>query len=182
MKLMFKLMLVLLVLIGASPFILPGKNGQPLFSFSDLKMPDFSSLSGSPKSKVVVIPENGTIDKEIVNKKNLTTVHKWMDDSGVWQFSDQNNSGGTSELVNINPDSNVVQAMKVAQPEDEKSNVATDSGDNTETDLSSIPLPTTIPMKDIPKLINQTKELKNTLEQRYQEQQTLLDSLNSGKK
>ena len=183
MKLMLKLMLVLLVLVGASPFILPGKNGQPLFSFSDLKMPDFSSLFGSSKSKVVVvIPEDKTTDKEIVDKKNVTTVHKWLDDSGVWQFSDQNNSGGTSELVKINPDSNVVQAIKVAKPEDEKTSTTSDSGEKAESDLSSIPLPTTIPMKDIPKLISQTKELKNTLEQRYQEQQTLLDSLSTEKK
>ncbi|MDH5572300.1 MAG: hypothetical protein OEY89_11075 [Gammaproteobacteria bacterium] len=182
MKLMLKLMLVLLVLVGASPFILPGKNGQPLFSFSDLKMPDFSSLFGSSKSKVVVIPEGGAANEEVNNKKNVTTVHKWLDDSGVWQFSDQNNSGGNSEMVKINPDSNVVQAMKLAKPEEEKTSTTSDNGEKAESDLSSIPLPTTIPMKDIPKLISQTKELKNTLEQRYQEQQTLLDSISTGKK
>ena len=179
MKLMFKLMLVVLVLVVASPFILPGKNGQPLFSFSDIKMPDFSSFFGSQKSKVVVIPENSTIEKEITDKKNVTTVHKWMDEYGVWQFSDQNNSGGNSELLKINSNINVVKSMEVAKPEDEtaESNAASD----TESSMADIPLPTTIPMKDIPKLINDTKELKKTLDQRYKDQTTLLDSLNPEK-
>ena len=171
---MFKIMIVVLVLLVASPFMLPGKNGQRLFSLSDLKMPDFSSWFSSRKSNVVVIPENSTPENEITQKKKLTTVHKWIDEYGVWQFSDQNNSGGDGKVVKINPDINVVKAMEVAKPEEDSKENSTQ--DDAESSLSDISL-TTIPVDKIPKLINDTKNLKNTLDKRYEEQQTLLDSL-----
>ena len=173
-KLMFKLMIVILVLLVASPFMLPGKNGQRLFSLSDLKMPDFSSLFGSRKSNIMVIPENSTPEKEMTQQKKLTTVHKWIDEYGVWQFSDQNNSGGDGEVLKINPDINVVKAMEVAKPEEENEENSTQ--DDAESSLPGISL-TTVPVDKIPKLINDTKNLKSTLDKRYEEQQTLLDSL-----
>ncbi|MCW9024636.1 MAG: hypothetical protein OQK73_08120, partial [Gammaproteobacteria bacterium] len=104
MKLLIKLMLVALLLLGLGPFFLPINNGQPLFSFSDLKLPDFSNLFGSSQtSKVIILPKESE-DKPAPapeKNKNITTVHKWIDETGAVQFSDQYNPDGESEQIRI---------------------------------------------------------------------------------
>ncbi len=188
MKLTFKLMLLALVLVGASPFLLHTPNGKPILSWDKLPLPDLSSLFGRASSARVsktIDKIKSTADKAlpIDLDDNSTAVHKWIDEHGVWHFSDRKNPDGHDQVVRINTNTNVVQATPVAKDiaDGNKSSADTNSKENENDDGPTIPFPTTIPMKDIPKLINDTKALKETLDKRYKEQQKLLDSLQSTK-
>lgn len=191
MKLSFKLMLLALMLVVASPFILPGQNGKPILSWDKLNLPNFASLLSrftSNNSNTTTrdiekadssIEETLETEAEAEADENTTAVHKWMDKHGVWHFSDKHNPEGQDEVVRININRNVVQATPVVKDipdEDGKAEGEKDKGDNKD-DGPNIPYPTTVPMKDIPKLISDTKALKETMDKRYKEQQKLLDSL-----
>ncbi len=186
MKLTFKIMLLALMLVVASPFLLHGPNGKPILSWDKLKLPDFSSLFGrantSSISKTIEKMKSSTDEALPIELDDDTrAVHKWVDGHGVWHFSDKQNPDGKDEVVHINVNTNVVQATPVVKDipdEDEKAGRANGKEDESD-DGPSIPFPTTVPMKDIPKLINDTKALKETMDKRYKEQQELLDSLQS---
>ena len=186
MKLSFKIMLLALMLVVVSPFILPGSNGKPILSWDKLNLPDFASLFGRANTAKVskTLDElKSTADEALPGEPddNNTAVHKWIDKHGVWHFSDKQNPDGTDEVVRINLNRNVVQPTPVVKDipdENENASGATGKGGESN-DGTNIPFPTTVPMKDIPKLINDTKALKESMDKRYQEQQEVLDSLNS---
>lgn len=186
MKLLFKLMLLALLLVGVSPFLLHSPNGKPILSLDKLPLPNLSHLFGRADSARV----SKTIDniKSTANdvlpvklKDNNTAVHKWRDKHGVWHFSDKQNPHGKDEVVLINTNTNLLQAdPKVKNiPDAKESSTAARQKEKTDNDGPSIPFPTTIPMQDIPKLIKDTQALKETMNKRYQKQQELLDSLQS---
>lgn len=181
MKLTFKLMLLALLLVGFSPFLLTGPNGKPILSWDKLNLPDFSSLFGrdnTAKVSKTIDKIKSTADEASPNAldDNTTAVHKWIDKHGVWHFSDKRNPDGKDEVIRINTNTNVVQATPVAKNiPDEKE--GEDGENNKDDDGPSIPSLTTVPMKDIPKLINDTKALQKTMDTRYKEQQELLESL-----
>ncbi|VAX11088.1 hypothetical protein MNBD_GAMMA25-1484 [hydrothermal vent metagenome] len=186
MKLSFKLMLLALMLVVASPFILPGPNGKPVLSWDKLNLPDFASLlsrftSNSSNTTRDIEKTNSSVEEVLETEadENTAAVHKWMDKQGVWHFSDKHNPEGQDEVVRININRNVVQATPVVKDiPDEDGKADGEKGKNDDKDDDpSIPYPTTVPMKDIPKLISDTKALKETMDKRYKEQQKLLDSL-----
>ena len=188
MKLTFKLMLLALVLVGASPFLLHTPNGKPVLSWDKLPLPDLSSLfgrAGTARVSKTINEIKSTADEALPIEldDNSTAVHKWIDEHGVWHFSDKKNPDGHDEVVRINTNTNVVQATPVAEDiaDESESNTGADKKEDKNDDGPTIPFPTTIPMKDIPKLINDTKALKKTMDERYMEQQKLLDSLQSTK-
>ncbi len=179
MKLSFKVMLLALMLVVISPFILPGSNGKPILSWDKLNLPDFASLFGRANTNKVSKTISEALPGELDD--NSTAVHKWIDEHGVWQFSDKKNPDGTDEVVRINLNRNVVQPTPVVKDIPDESETAAGAGgsEDENNDGPTIPFPTTVPMKDIPKLINDTKALKETMDKRYEEQQELMDSLQS---
>ncbi|HEB55614.1 MAG TPA: hypothetical protein ENI98_04765 [Gammaproteobacteria bacterium] len=186
MKLMFKLMLLALLLVGVSPFLLHGPNGKPILALDKLSLPDLSRLFGhSSSAQVSTTIDNikSTADDvlPVKLKDNNTAVHKWRDEYGIWHFSDKQNPDGKDEVVLINTDTNVVQAGPQAKnsPHKQKTTSARGEKENTNDDEPGIPFPTTIPIQDIPKLIKDTQALKDTMNKRYEKQQELLDSLQS---
>ncbi len=184
MKLTFKLMLLALMLVVVSPFLLHGPNGKPILSWEKLNLPDFSSLFGRANTHNAVktiekIKSSASDALPVETDDDTTAIHKWVDKQGVWHFSDKQNPEGHDEVVRINTNRNVVQATPVAKdiPDEEETRTAANGKEDKKEDGPDIPFPTTVPMKDIPKLINDTKALKETMDKRYKEQQKLLDSL-----
>ncbi len=186
MKLIFKLMLLALVLVGVSPFFLHGPNGKPIFSLDKLSLPDLSHLFGRANSVRVsktIDDIKSTADKALPVKlgDNNTAVHKWQDEHGVWHFSDKRNPQGKDQVVLINTNTNVIQAGPKAKaiPDKQKNGTARDKEKDTKDAGPTIPFPTTVPMKDIPKLIKDAQTLKETMNKRYKKQKELLDALQS---
>ncbi|VAX14282.1 hypothetical protein MNBD_GAMMA24-14 [hydrothermal vent metagenome] len=187
MKLIFKLMLLALLLVGVSPFLLHGPNGKPILSLDKLALPNLARLFDRASSASVsktIDNIKSTADEALPVKlnDNNTAVHKWRDERGIWHFSDKQNPQGKDEVVLINTNTNVVQAdPKVNNKPNKPANGSATGGEkeNKEDNGPGIPFPTTIPLQDIPKLIKDTQVLKNSMNKRYQEQQKLLDSLQS---
>ncbi len=186
MKLIFKLMLLALLLVGVSPFLLHTPNGKPILSLAKLPLPNLSHLFGHSNSTQVSkaidnIKSTATEALPVKLKDNNTAVHKWQDERGIWHFSDKQNPHGKDEVVLINTNTNVVQAGPKAEnsPNEQGNDSAVNKKENSKDDGPGISFPTTIPIQDIPKLIKDTQALKDTMNKRYQKQQELLDSLQS---
>ena len=176
MKLILKLMLVALVLVGVSPFLLHGPDGRPLFSLDRLKLG--KPIDAAGKSMKSIQSDIGKAAQQPAD--DTTTVHKWIDEHGVWHFSDRANPDGGDQVVRINTNTNVVRATPVAkEAAEEKAADGRGGKDGGQKDDSGtdIPFPTTVPMKDIPKLVNDTRALQQTMNKRYEEQQKLIESL-----
>lgn len=186
MKLFVKFMMFLLVLALAGPFLMKGPNGKPLLSFKDFDLPDLSlpttppeELSGTgeeawiawSKDKVVE-PKVYVIDPTDPNQKPPQSrpgvFYRWKDKDGVWQFSNTPNPNTANIVVETDPNANVVQSLstdkidtalgrvrEVVEPESEG-----------EEEESSIPMPTTVPLAEVPDLINQAKAVQDLVNKR----------------
>jgi len=119
MKLYVKFLLFAIVLAMMGPFLLKGEDGRPLVSFNDVfsdgdefsqgfdKMFGFLKQFKQFGSSALNQPSDDMESQQSVEGK--TKVHRWKDAEGVWQFSDANTSGGDSEVVYIDPNTNILQ-------------------------------------------------------------------------
>lgn len=95
-------LLALLVIAGASPFILPLDEGRPLLSLDDLKAPSLPELPQVDLSSLESEPE---ADPAPVR------VHRWKDDRGNWHYSDEAPPAGVAyETIVAEPVRNTIPA------------------------------------------------------------------------
>lgn len=189
MKLFVKLMMFMLILALAGPFLMRGPDGRPLMSLKDLKIPDFS-LPGTPpeelsgkeptawigwtkdeseprQPKVYVIDPNS--QEPFVAKAGV--FYRWKDSNGVWQFSNVPNPGTPNIVVETDPNANVLQSLstdKIDEALGRAKPVELAAGEDGEDGEKGpdIPLPTTIPIAEVPELINQAKAVQDLVNQR----------------
>tara|TARA_Y100001934_G_C12177803_1_gene689933 strand:- start:151 stop:609 length:459 start_codon:yes stop_codon:yes gene_type:complete len=94
-KLFVKFMSLALIAAIGGLFFIKGPNGQPLLTFSDLK------------------PETPQLPAELGEP---TTVYKWKDENGVWQFSSEPVEGVDAsarvEKMELSGDINTVPAFR----------------------------------------------------------------------
>ncbi|MCP3687839.1 MAG: DUF4124 domain-containing protein [Gammaproteobacteria bacterium] len=111
MKFFGKLLLAVLIIGLLLPFtILKGKDGKPLMSFTDLKLPDFSApkLPDLPK-----LTNSGG-----ASTNGLDLIYKWTDAEGNMQFSNDPPPQGVEYTVKgYDPDANVIQAVEIPDEE-----------------------------------------------------------------
>lgn len=189
MKLFVKFMMFMLVLALAGPFVMRGPDGKPLMSLKDLSIPDFSlpgtapeELSGKEpeawigwskdasepkKPKVYVIDPNS--QEPVVAKAGV--FYRWKDKDGVWQFSNLPNPGTPNIVVETDPNANVLQSLssdKIDKALGRAVAMETPEGDEAEDEDKGpdIPLPTTIPITEVPELINQAKAVQDLMNKR----------------
>jgi len=110
MKLFIKLIIFIVVLAVAAPFIMKRPDGGPLLSISDLSgdsaiLKSFKMLTGLFGSGKGSISEGDSLEGGPL----LTTVHKWKDDEGLWHFSDEQPESLASEKLEINPNQNILE-------------------------------------------------------------------------
>lgn len=108
----------------------------------------------------------------IVKRKGQ--VYRWKDKHGVWQFSDEPNQHTPNIVVSMNTQENVIQSLtretintalgRQAEPESDELDSKED--DKTLALDSPIPIPSTIPMAQIPELINQAKDVQSLMNDR----------------
>lgn len=110
MKLYIKVLLFIVVLGVAAPFIMKRPDGRPLMSMSDLagdsallkSFGHMTRLLGFNKGSVTLNGPDG-------DPVELTTVHKWQDEDGNWHFSDDEPENIASETLKINPNQNILE-------------------------------------------------------------------------
>jgi len=161
MKLMVKLCIFVLVLGLGAPFFLKGPGGKPLFSvdsfFGDVQsIPSkisawWNHTSSQAKEKT---------DSIISGKKNQPTkVYKWQDSEGTWHYAESPNETGTSEEIWVDPNTNVVEAIKVP-----KKNTGVE--EKSKSSDFNIPSPTTIGPNKIKQLVNDANNIQELIDKR----------------
>ena len=148
MKLMIKLMLFGLVGAVVAPMLIKGPDGRPLMSWQDF----FSS------------PEQGTTSSsKPTSSGGLTTVYKWKDADGQWHFSDKKIEGDNHETLKYNPNANIIQSLAKKEPEQDVKVKAIPKAVE-----AKGPSLTTVPLAEVPELMDQAKQYQSLIDQRNQ--------------
>ena len=204
-KLFVKLMVFLLILAVAGPFLLKGPDGRPLLSLDDLKLPSLSlplpSLSGNPttnnkddapltgggqqwiqwseKQGPAFNPDVLTREQlaQLDIKEQANLYYRWKDDNGVWQFSSLPNRNTLNHVVRTDPDANVLQSLAPEEIDRVFGRVAANENKITKDNPmangkgleNTLPIPTTVPITEIPKLLEQAKDVQRIAEERVKQ-------------
>lgn len=147
MKIFIKLLFFIVILACAAPFLLKDPNGRPLLNIDKIPSLALPLLTDIKKKSVPLLTS------KIDQKKPIDLqVYKWVDKNGVTHYSDKNSPDYNSKLAEIKP-LNIMPAQKLVVQENP---VISDR---------SVGL-TTIPMQDISKLMDDTKQVKEMMENR----------------
>lgn len=149
-------MLVILGVVSVMPMIYMGKFDPLSFLESGFSMggSEFTKL----KAKAPKNLSNAVTDEKV-------QVYKWRDEHGVMQFSNTPpQTGGAAEQVVLDPNHNLMQAVKVPEEEDVKPEVEAES-------------PNPYSVKGMKKVVDDAKGVEQLLQQRHESQQQMLKDI-----
>ena len=153
MKFKILSMLIILGVIAVLPMTYTGKF-DPLAFITDFS----NESSGFTKSKA---PEN--ISNVVTDEK--VQVYKWRDENGVMQFSNTPPPTATkAEQVMLDPNSNLLQAIKIPEKEEPKQVVQIES-------------PNPYSVKGMKKVMDDARGVEEMLLKRHEEQQKMMNNL-----
>ena len=156
MKFKLIMMLITLLVLTVVPLIMMGKF-DPM-AFFDKGASEFSRL----KAKA---PKN--LSSAVTDEK--VQVYKWRDEHGVMQFSNVPPATGRhAEQVVLDPNSNLMQAVKVPEKSPEK-----ESPKN----AGQTKLPNPYSVKGVKKVMDDVRGVEQLLKQRQDQQQGALNNL-----
>ncbi|MEE2730358.1 MAG: hypothetical protein VYA55_06015 [Pseudomonadota bacterium] len=196
MKFVIKLVMFLVVFGLAGPYLLMGPDGMhkllqikdmiPSLEFSAPSLEDAEDLissndSGQPwiqwsgESAAFQQPDQLTREQlavlDIQPQNNI--YYRWQDEDGVWQFSELPNRNTLNMVVRTDPDANVLQGLSEEQIDsafgrirNTNSIVENNPLANGEGLEQTLPVPTTIPITEIPDLIEQAKDVQRIVDER----------------
>ena len=127
---------------------------------------------------------------ELNLKEQPNIYYRWRDHNDVWQFSTLPNPHTVNYVVRTDPDANVLKSLdnkdidrvlgrvSATEPDDKNSKKdptakAGDKNSPTATDTASQAVPTTIPVSEIPKLLEKAKEVQKILAERAKQMDAL---------
>lgn len=166
MRRLIRMLLLLLIFAALFPFVYPWKNGKPMLSWSDIKMPTMPPLN-LPELPALSLPGGDEATREPHQPVKL---YRWQGPDGSMQFSNQLPPEGVSyEVVEVNPDANMIQPMEESGGE---TNVRPETTDQPATSLS-IPSPLTISPGETLQLIEDARNVRQLSEERLQQQEAL---------
>ena len=167
MKIFIKLVCVILVLGLAGPFIMRAPNGEPYLDYRNF-VPNLSSLKSRWDS--VELPsldgDNGSgevSDSRDINTWGKTRVFRWQDEEGVWQYSDSPPPDTDAEVMWFDPNENIVLGQSVETVEEE---AETETENDAQAPGFELPLPLTVAPSEVSKLIEDTKQVQELMQQR----------------
>jgi len=178
MKLFIKLMLALLVLALLLPFtFLKDERGNSLMSFSDFNLPDFKmpniempELPGMPSGKNLVPSVAGSAGSD---STEVDVFYKWHDGAGNVHFTTEPPMDGVDYTIKeFNPDTNVIQAVEIPEPEPAVEKPAME----TQAEVSPTnEQPGPYDTNKIKKLFEDTENIEKLLQQRHENQNSALN-------
>lgn len=148
MKIFIKLLILIVILACGAPFFLKGPDGKVLLDIENIKSPVLSIWNSLEQ----------TFESSINSEHKKSTeleVYKWVDKQGVTHYSDKNDNSSKAKLTEI-------KAISVLPLQKTRHQETINASDN------SVGL-TTIPLQNIPKLIDDTKQVKKVMEERNQQ-------------
>jgi len=195
MKFVVKLIFFLIIFGLAGPYLLMGPDGMqkmlqvkdmlPSMEFSAPDLDDAVDLvSGDDAQQWIQWSDDNTSFQpdqltreqlavlEIQPQKNI--YYRWQDEDGVWQFSELPNRNTLNLVVRTDPEANVlagltedqIDAAFGRQPKNTNSIMENNPLANGEGLEDSLPLPTTIPITEVPDLIEQAKDVQRIMDER----------------
>lgn len=149
-------MLLTLGIVSITPMIYMGKFDPMSFIGSGFKKDEsaFEKLKAQAPKNL----SNVTTDEKV-------QVYRWRDEHGVMQFSNKPPLEGGAERMQLNPDENVIQAVKV--PVEEVAEM--------EVDKSEAPGPYSV--KDMKKVMDDARGIEDLLQKSYEDRQKMLNNL-----
>lgn len=167
MRLFVKLIFAALVIAILLPFtVLKGKDGRPLMSFKDLKMPQIAMPS---------MPKQVELPDVLEKPAGQDLVYQWRDAEGSLNFTSQPPPAGIEYTVKgYDPRTNLIQSVKLNE-EDAADNSTADSEQNSAAQVekaSDIGNPYS-PEK-IEKLFNDAKNVEKLLNDRLKQQEAMI--------
>ncbi|MCK4708766.1 MAG: DUF4124 domain-containing protein [Gammaproteobacteria bacterium] len=163
MKLFGKLLIAVLVLAVLLPFtILKGKDGKPLMSISNIKMPDLS-LPKIPDAVKNTEFSTGSGSKDII--------YKWRDEKGELHFSSSPPPEGIEYTAKgYDPNTNLLQSVKIQTEEPEQPEAEKQSQIQKASDIGNPYSPA-----KVDKLIKDAQNIEKLLNDRVKKQETLIN-------
>jgi hypothetical protein len=150
-------MLVILAVLSIMPMIYMGKF-DPAASIDSM----LGSGTSEFKKLKAKVPKNLT---SVVTDKKVQ-VYKWRDERGVMQFSNTPPAdGGQAERVELNPNKNIVDAVKIPVQE------------SAEKEVAKAEAPNPYSPKGMKKVIDDARGIEQLLKQRDENQQKMLNNL-----
>lgn len=150
MKLFIKLVVFIVVLAVAAPYVMKGEDGKPLMEFN--LADTISRITGIFKSTSSDAEEQTSTGLPVTSDK----VYKWKDENGRWHFSDKP-LDGEKVTTHIIPKANILAPVKIPGNEEEEAEVEP-------TETPAIPVPMTV--QNVPKLIDDANNVQKLLDDR----------------
>ena len=153
------LLLLLLLFAVIFPFAYPLKDGKPMLSWSDLRMPKMPS---------VTLPELPGTGETARDANQPVTLYRWQGADGSPQFGSEPPAKGVKyEVVEVNPDANLIQALP---PSDTPDTAGTEGEKST---ASSFPSPLTVSPGEAMQLMDDAKKIRQMSEERLRQHEAL---------
>lgn len=173
-----RLLLPLFIIVFVLPMVVPGPSGKPVMTPKDW-LPDQSTLNNASHffktavNKVAAvfgqeaILEAGVAGSSTDAWGSQKNFYKWQDEQGQWHFSDNSGhaAGHNVSQQKLPQVSNRLPPVEIPAVDDKKP-ASKAAGDEPPAWQFS---PTSIPLDEIPKLIEDTKKIRAQLEQRNKE-------------
>ena len=165
MKIFVKLLVLLLVLGLAAPFIMKRPDGRPWMALPDV-LPDTGAASAIVSRYWSGLRDRfNTPEFSVGTDTGPTQVYKWRDSAGNWQYSDKPNPAGASETLWVDPNSNLVQATVVPEPP-KKPKIADEV--TAQDGKIGVPLPLTVQPGQVSTLIQDARQVQELMNGRQQ--------------
>jgi hypothetical protein len=149
-------MVVILGILSVMPMIYMGK-------FNPMAFFDSSISNGVSEFKNIKAKVPESLSSVVTDKK--VQVYKWRDENGIMQFSNTPPpTGGDAEQIELNPNKNIVQAVKIPEKEETEEVAKTES-------------PSPYSVKGMKKVMNDAKGVESLLDKRHEEQQKMMNDL-----
>ncbi len=166
MRKFVRTLLLLLIFAIMFPFVFPWKDGKPLLSLSDLKMPKIAGVE-LPELPDIQLPGREKEEEPARKPHQPVKLYRWKGAGGNVEFGNQPPQGVAYEIVEVNPDANVIQVAKPAAP-------AAEAPLQEEKKGVSIPSPLTVSPGEAMQLLEDTQRIREMSEERLKQHDALL--------
>lgn len=163
MRLFLTLLILLLVIALAAPYVLKRPDGQPWMDASELS-PDIQVNGSYEKAKLELYRWWHGIRRDLFSdrKSGKTRAYRWQDSEGNWHLSDTPNPAGTAEELWVDPNVNLMPATPLPEVTEEDKNT-------TQGDASSVPLPMTVSPGQAQKLMQDAQKIQGLVDKRHEQ-------------
>ena len=118
MGLFIKILLLLLVLALAAPFVIKGPDGQPLLTLGDIQKPGGLSAWVQSIPQIATTLQGDMDKKSSAPVKGRTQAYTWQDEQGNVHYSNIAPTKAASvETIQVNPNVNIIEMDQPAEGE-----------------------------------------------------------------